>query len=487
MVNDELPPSFPLVGDVVGQRYRLDRVLARGGMGMVYLATQLTVEREVAVKVVLPTKLDNELVLKRFEREIELQKQLRHPNVVELYDIGRTDGGVLYVVMELLEGRDLADVIDQDGPLSVERTGRLALQILDALAVAHQQEVVHRDLKPSNVFVTELGRHGDFVKLLDFGLAKALDPVEGSTEVTGSGQICGTSAYMPPEMFLRGSASLSVDVYALGLIVLEMLIGQRVVQGRTTAENMAIHLDGDFKIPLVLRGTKLEVFIRRAMSKRPDNRYRTAQQALEALEQALEETPGDIVVGSAEAALCVSVMGTEDVMGRLLGHIVKASKEEEASAAATHEAAGQGLAETAAATPTPADLADTVPDTRRELQRIPRVFDRTREITRVDFVAQLAGELADEKTMELEVPGDADDDVRTVREVKVPTADIPGPPLDYGTDDTSRRTRPVRAAPRAPAEADVTQPTPPRSATWVLAMLVVMAIILGVLTIFTLW
>lgn len=317
---------FPEIGDTIVQRYRLESVVAKGGMGIVCLARQLSMDREVAIKMVLPQTADDETTLARFEREVHLAKQLRHPNVVELYDFGRTEGGVLYLVMELLSGQDLKQRLASDGRMSVEAAGHIALQVLDALSVAHERGIVHRDLKPSNVFITRLGRHGDFVKLLDFGIAKSLSKDE--TELTAAGQMCGTSAYMSPEMFISDALGLTVDVYAMGLLFLEMLVGEKIFQGSTTAENMVLHLKRGVELPAVVRNTPLGHVLTKATSRRPSNRYPSAHEMLEALETALLDTPGDIVLTDEqadatiarvedEAALLESLLGgpIEDLQG----------------------------------------------------------------------------------------------------------------------------------------------------------------------------
>ncbi len=310
-------PKFPSIGDTLLGRYRLTGVLARGGMGMVFVGTQLSMDREVAIKMVLPHMTDRQEVMRRFEREVHLAKQMRHPNVVELYDFGRTEDGLLYLVMEYMRGEDLKSAMKKRGPMPVSEAGHIALQVLDALSVAHAAGIVHRDLKPSNVFLTSIGRHTDFAKLLDFGVAKSL--VQDDTDLTQQGRMFGTSSYMAPEMFVTQAVDLSIDVYAMGVIFLEMLIGQKVFRGTTAAENMVLHLRKGVTVPPVFEGTPLGRFLARATARRAANRYQDASAMLEALEEALQDVPDDLVVPPEQIAACiVEISNRKEVLDRLL-------------------------------------------------------------------------------------------------------------------------------------------------------------------------
>jgi serine/threonine protein kinase len=283
---------IPSIGDVLMGRYRIESFVARGGMGVVMRARQLSMDREVAIKMILPQYAENEKTLARFDREVHLAKQLRHPNIVELYDYGSTESGVLYLVMEFLEGEDLKTLLRRDGPMPIGRAGKITLQVLDALAEAHAQNIVHRDLKPSNIFVTRMRRLGDFAKLLDFGIAKSL--AEDASEVTAQGEICGTSSYMAPEMFVQGTVGTTVDVYAMGLILLEMLLGKKVFSGQSSAETLVLHLRKDVVIPPPFAATNLSHVMSKALAKHPRARYANAVEFLEDLEPALDSLDGSM-------------------------------------------------------------------------------------------------------------------------------------------------------------------------------------------------
>lgn len=303
---------FPGIGDVLMDRYRIEAFLARGGMGVVMRARQLSMDREVAIKMVLPEYAANEKTLARFDREVRLAKQLRHPHIVELYDYGATAGGVLYLVMEFLEGQDLKTVLRREKRLSVGRAGTIALQVLDALAEAHANDIVHRDLKPSNIFVTPMRRLGDFAKLLDFGIAKSL--AEDASEVTAAGEICGTSAYMAPEMFIQGAVDTTIDVYAMGLIFLEMLLGKKVFAGQSSAETLVLHLRKEVVVPEPFTSTTLAQVLRKATAKHPRDRYRNAAQFLEELEPAVASLDPDMRVGDSVAAGYVQDLSTDSAL-----------------------------------------------------------------------------------------------------------------------------------------------------------------------------
>ncbi len=184
----------PFVGRVLDGRYRVDSVLGRGGMGVVYLGRQVNVDRPVAIKVLSRDAAQREDIVRRFEREARIISRLRHPNTLKLIDFGHTPEGVLYIVNPLLEGRPLDVVLQQDRALTVERTLRMMRQVCDALAEAHALGIVHRDLKPGNVFSEIVGDQEVF-KVLDFGIAKLSEETTGHT---GTGSAVGTPATCRP-------------------------------------------------------------------------------------------------------------------------------------------------------------------------------------------------------------------------------------------------------------------------------------------------
>jgi tRNA A-37 threonylcarbamoyl transferase component Bud32 len=210
----------PLIGATLAGRYQIEEVLGEGGMATVYAATHRLVDRPCAVKVMNPSLGKNEVIRERFRREAKAAQKLAHPNIIEIFDQGETPEGSLFLVMELLAGETLADVLDR-GKVPIERTLPIAIQIARALARAHDLEVIHRDLKPENIFLAETGEGFDWVKLLDFGIARSMQ----DTRLTGAGEVFGTPQYMSPERITSIDAGPAADLYSLGVILYEMLTG----------------------------------------------------------------------------------------------------------------------------------------------------------------------------------------------------------------------------------------------------------------------
>lgn len=273
---------MPQVGETIAERYRLTGKIASGGMGVIMRAEQLSMERDVAVKLLHPHMAEDPDTVRRFRREVELAKQLSHPNVIQVFDVGRTDQDVLFLVMEFLDGEELKQTLRNDAPLPVGRAVDIISQTLDGLAEAHDNGVIHRDLKPSNIFLLQK-RRGDHVKLLDFGIAKSLESEH--TALTKTGQLCGTANYMPPETFLQSSPGPPGDVYAVGLILLEMLTGRQTVSGGSMPETVMLHLKKPIELPEPIAESPLADIIKGATAKHPDDRYRDADAMLDALEQ----------------------------------------------------------------------------------------------------------------------------------------------------------------------------------------------------------
>jgi serine/threonine-protein kinase len=213
-----------LVGRLLDGRYELRELIATGAMGAVYRAHQRGMGRWVALKV-LHEDLDAEdAVVKRFYREMQATARIEHPNTVRIYDFGHAEDGALFLVMELLTGRTLADVMVDEGPLTAARTARIGAQIAGALAAARREGVVHRDLKPENIFLSAEYGPSDWVKVFDFGLAQ----LEGTHPVdkTEGGARVGTPLYMAPEYIQNRVADYHADLYALGVLLYEMVVGK---------------------------------------------------------------------------------------------------------------------------------------------------------------------------------------------------------------------------------------------------------------------
>lgn len=222
------------VGDVVAQRYRIDRLLGVGGMGAVYAATHLALGKTYALKILHEVYGRDGEILDRFVREARAATQTGHPNIIDVLDIGTMEAGDLYFVMELLEGTDLGTVIRQSGPLAVRRAVHIARQIARALSAAHDANIIHRDLKSENVVLTVKNGDPDFVKVLDFGICKQIDTASSSQ--TTPGMVMGSPDYMAPEQAAGAPANALSDIYALGTILFEMLTGRLPFTGRNAID-----------------------------------------------------------------------------------------------------------------------------------------------------------------------------------------------------------------------------------------------------------
>jgi hypothetical protein len=271
-------------GDVVAGRYRIEQLIGRGGFGAVYRAVQLALGRAVALKVLLP-----ELVMgraaERFFREAELAQRLEHPNSVRLYDFGRTEQGVPYIAWELLRGRSLEQLLIAEGALPMARVTRVGIQVLKALMEAHALGIVHRDIKPSNLMLCDFAGESDFVKVLDFGIAKQLGDAGQPGALTEVGHLVGTPSYMAPELVLGGPVTPQTDLYALGLTLADALTGQQTVRGSSYLE-ICMQQAANTPVPLSqsVLGSPLAGVIQRATQKDTRARYATARDMLRDLE-----------------------------------------------------------------------------------------------------------------------------------------------------------------------------------------------------------
>jgi eukaryotic-like serine/threonine-protein kinase len=218
-------PESALRSSLARAGYRIQRVVGEGGMGRVYAATQLSMRREVAVKTLLHRFAADESLVARFVREARISARLRSPHVVHVIDGGRTDCGIPYFAMELLEGRTFTEIVERDGPLAVERAVATMTCVAEALVEAHSFGILHRDVKPSNVFETVSRRSGrPLVKLLDFGVAK--HELEASAALTAVGSVIGSTSYMAPEQASDpGSVGPRADVFGVGATLHALVTG----------------------------------------------------------------------------------------------------------------------------------------------------------------------------------------------------------------------------------------------------------------------
>lgn len=286
------------VGRVVGGRYRLEALIAQGGMGRIYRATQLALGRQVAVKILQAqgTLASQRLATQRFVFEAAAAARMHHPNSVTVLDYGTDNDGTAYLVMELLQGRTLGQLLRHEGRLAVYRALAIAKQTAAALCAAHAHDIVHRDLKPGNLFVSTSphaarGAEGeDFIKVVDFGLAKAASGNDEGLTVTG--RFLGTPGYMAPEQIRGESTDHRCDIYALGAILFEMLTGSPAYLRENVYETMVAQVHEPVP-PLRLVGglgprpltyaTALEALVRRAMAKAPEDRFASMKEMHDAL------------------------------------------------------------------------------------------------------------------------------------------------------------------------------------------------------------
>jgi len=292
-MTDMVPEGFGVrIGETVAGRYRIDGLLGQGGFGAVFRATQLNLGRIVALKILHAHLVASPESLARFEREALLAQQLGHPNTVRLYDFGHTEAGVPWIAWEHLDGLPLDAVIRSEGSLSPARVARIARQVLASLQEAHGQGIVHRDIKPSNLFLCRFAGETDFVKVLDFGIAKSAAPA-GQAPMTQAGMAVGTPSYMAPEQVMAGAVGPGTDLYALGLVMAEALTGGTVFTGQTPMAVFMKHAS-DEPVPLAphVYQSSLGAVIARAVEKAPERRYGDAMQmhsAIAAIEVGLPQ------------------------------------------------------------------------------------------------------------------------------------------------------------------------------------------------------
>jgi serine/threonine-protein kinase len=222
-------------GQVIDGRYRLRRLCGRGGMGWVYEAEHEAIGRTVALKILHPQYSRSQDIAERFRREARAASMIGHPHIAEVFDFGTTGDGCLYIAMEFLEGQDLGQLLEDEGLLPIARALNITAQVCWALDAAHAARVVHRDLKPENVFLINKPDNPDFVKVLDFGIAKYVEEQPAATRLTRPNIALGTPEYMAPEQ-VSGRVEPRSDIYALGAILFEMLVGAPPFEGENYLE-----------------------------------------------------------------------------------------------------------------------------------------------------------------------------------------------------------------------------------------------------------
>ncbi len=267
----------PMIGRVLSGLYKVDSRIGEGGMGTVYMAFHVHLERPFAVKVLSEKVAANKQAVDRLLMEAKAASSIDHENIVDVVSFDATEDGKVFLVMEMLEGLSLADLVDK-GPMKVERALPIALQVCEALHAAHERDIVHRDLKPDNVFIVRK-KDADFVKVLDFGISKVKTAEAEQVRMTRTGQLVGTPLYMSPEQ-AKGEADVDrrADVYALGVMLFEMLAGEPPFEGSNYFQLLWKHGNEappelSAKRPEVPAGVAAAVM--KALSKSPDDRFQT--------------------------------------------------------------------------------------------------------------------------------------------------------------------------------------------------------------------
>lgn len=285
-------------GALLRGRYRIGHLIGHGGMGSVYVAVREDLaQMRVAVKVLHGSIASDADQVVRFRREAETIASINHPNIVRILDFHAHEGEPAFLVMELLEGASLGHVIKLEGPLGQRRAAFVGSQVLAALGAAHRVKVVHRDLKPENVFLTSISGVDDIVKLLDFGIAKALDATF-DRKLTQTGAVLGTPAYMAPEQARGGAVDVRSDLYSVGCVLYEALTGRAPFQADNyNALLFAIHATE----PAPLGGQRSKIdpglaeVVTKAMAKEPNARFQTADDMIRALKPWATATPSEAV------------------------------------------------------------------------------------------------------------------------------------------------------------------------------------------------
>ena len=272
------PSSGDLLGRIFDRRYRVNELIGSGGMGSVYRATHLEMNREVALKVLEAGVADTEKQIKRFYQEARASSRLQHPNTIRVFDFGRADDGRLYLAMEYLRGETMSDILKRQRRMDLGRLCRVMKQVCKSLSEAHQLGIVHRDLKPDNIFITDVHGETDFVKVLDFGIAKSTEGEERES-LTQTGFICGTPRYLSPEQALGKPVDARSDLYSIGVILYESVVGNPPFAAATPIALVMKHIhEAPPRIPTdgSDRVRWLSGVVFRLMQKRPDRRPMSA-------------------------------------------------------------------------------------------------------------------------------------------------------------------------------------------------------------------
>ena len=279
----------PLIGQLIEGKYAVDKLIGAGGMGKVYAGRNVRTESPVAIKTLIPELVKDESLVKRFEIEAKAASNLHHPNTIRIYDYGEFNG-CLFMVMELLNGSSLEGTLRAEKHIEPRRLLRIMKQVCRSLAEAHGMGLVHRDLKPDNIFLNRAGGEEDFVKVLDFGVAKLKDNRYGQATLTQAGMIFGTPTYMSPEQARAFDIDGRSDIYALGVILYECLTGKAPFEANDPVAVLIQHVQEPpppfrERNPSTPDMPEFEAIAMRCLRKKPDERYQSVSELLQALEE----------------------------------------------------------------------------------------------------------------------------------------------------------------------------------------------------------
>lgn len=286
----------PLVGTTLDDRYLIEGVIGRGGMGVVYRARQQNMDKDMAIKMLYSHKVSEPEAIKRFHREAKTVTAVRHHHIINLYDFGMYQGQP-YLVMDYLEGKSLKDILKEEGALSFERAGKVFEQVLEALASAHESGVVHRDLKPENIMLSKQNNQEDWVTIVDFGLSKIIESGDGGMDhlnITKVGDVCGSPPYMCPEQCLSSTiVDPRSDLYSLGIVIYESLSLKLPFNAKSAIEMLDCHLYAtpipfNFSIPEMKVCSEMTRVLNTALEKDPEKRYQSAKEFLEKFTEAVK-------------------------------------------------------------------------------------------------------------------------------------------------------------------------------------------------------
>jgi serine/threonine-protein kinase len=317
------PPEIvdPLLAQLVADRYRVIRKLGEGGMGSVYLAEHVVIEKKFALKVLAPELCRRSDLVARFLQEARSASRIGHENVIDIMDFGQSPDGLVYIAMEFLDGKDLGEIVRGKGAMDWAEARGIVLQICRALRAAHDKGIVHRDMKPENIFLIQREGQPHFVKILDFGIAKVMGLDPNGPRLTRTGMIFGTPEYMAPEQAEGKDTDHRADIYAVGCIMYHLITGQTPFVAESFMTMLTKHLMEEPVPPSARRPDlvitpEMDALVLKALEKDRDNRWQSMAELLEAVavcpgpETATPKPPGGqtVAMGGAHAAAAMKVL-----------------------------------------------------------------------------------------------------------------------------------------------------------------------------------